>query len=103
MCGGGRETHDILEAERLDRSETAHKGKSTNIQPSLLVQSMIGSEPCLFSNQSEVAVVPTEGDAMTLFRVGWYKAAIKWHAQIQVDYWHDLFSTKSMTVAHDQG
>jgi len=27
----------------------------------------------------------------------------RWHAQLQVDFWHDLLGQERMTVADDQG
>jgi len=55
-----RDTYDIEEAERLDKAEFDARNKSTNIQPSLLVKLMCESEPCLFNNKSELAVIPVE-------------------------------------------
>jgi len=75
-----RDAYDIEEARRMDLEEAKaqiraaaekhheysenerqpKRTRSINVQPALLVQYMKDSEPCLFGNQSELAVEPVE-------------------------------------------
>lgn len=83
-----RDTYDILEAERLDREQSEY---STNIQPNTLVKAMVASEPCLFSNQTDLAVVPKVVDAMFYFRIAKLHEIAIWHAALQVAFDLELF------------
>lgn len=83
-----RDTYDILEAERLDIEDGYRQG--TNIQPATLVKAMVSSEPCLFSNQSEVAIKPMVVDAMFYYRIAKLREIALWHARLQVDFYMEL-------------
>jgi len=78
-----RDTHDIEEYQR--------EQKTTNVQPGLMVKLMMESEPCLFANKSQPAVVP--------YRIPQHLMVIRdrmldisrWHAQLQVSFERNLF------------
>jgi len=78
-----RDTHDIEEYQR--------EQKTTNVQPGLMIKLMMESEPCLFANKSQPAVVP--------YRMPYHLMAIRdkmldisrWHAQLQVSFERNLF------------
>ena len=53
MCGGGRETHDIEEAERIEKEEK-HKHVLTNVQISLVGDMLVDSEPDLFGHGNAI-------------------------------------------------
>ena len=53
MCGGGGDTYDINEAERIEKEELTRQ-KTTNIQPATVVESLMRSEPCLLDRKSVV-------------------------------------------------
>ena len=53
MCGGGRETHDIEEAERIEIEEK-QKHVLTNVQISLVGDMLVDSEPDLFGHGNAI-------------------------------------------------
>jgi hypothetical protein len=55
MCGGGRETHDIEEAERIEQEEKQkQKHVLTNVQISLVGDMLVDSEPDLFGHGNAI-------------------------------------------------
>jgi len=79
-----RDTHDIEEYERELRA--------TNVQPALLIKLMQESEPCLFANKSEPAVVSVVKNIEYEISPHIKQIAARmmdiarWHAQLQVSY-----------------
>lgn len=65
---------------------------TTNVQPALLVKLMQQSEPCLFANKSEPAVIPVIKKIDPQISDNIKKIADKmmdvarWHAQLQVSF-----------------
>jgi len=78
-----RDTHDIEEYKR--------EQKTTNVQPSLMVKLMMESEPCLFANKNQPAVVPyIISPKLMVIRDKMLDIA-RWHAQLQVSFDRTLF------------
>jgi len=77
-----RDTHDIKEYER--------EQKTTNVQPALMVKLMMESEPCLFANKSQPAVVPYRMPYQLMVIRDRMLDISRWHAQLQVSFERNL-------------
>ena len=64
MCGSGREQHDIDEAKKMDKQEQRNKTASTNIQISVVRDTLMDSEPELFG-QGNAKLMPVKNDDET--------------------------------------
>lgn len=65
---------------------TSHGGDGSNIQPGMLVELMVRSEPCLFHNQSPVAVEPRDVPPQFVVAQALMRDVARWHAQLQVSF-----------------
>ena len=73
-----RDTHDI---EEYDREQ-----KTINVQPGLMVKLMMESEPCLFANKSQPAVIPYRMPHHLMVIRDRMLDISRWHAQLQVSF-----------------
>jgi len=73
-----RDTHDIEEYQREQRS--------TNVQPALMVKLMMESEPCLFANKNQPAVIPYRMPYHLMIIRDRMLDIARWHARLQVSF-----------------
>lgn len=83
-----RDTYDI------EQHEKELNIQSINVQPRLLVNLMIESEPSLFNPDSKPAVKPYEmpSNLQTIYAL--MLEITKWHANLQVEFDKELEETK---------
>jgi len=77
-----RDTHDIEEYQREQRS--------TNVQPALMVKLMMESEPCLFANKNQPAVIPYRMPYHLMIIRDRMLDIARSHAQLQVRFFKEL-------------
>lgn len=85
-----RDTHDIKEYEK--------EQKSINVQPALLIQLLMLSEPCLFMNKNPVAVTPYQMPIQLLASYAMCCDAARQHAAEQVKFFDELFAEEDPNV-----
>jgi hypothetical protein len=98
-----RDTYDIEQYEKeLQLEQHNKKTLSTNIQPALLVKLMQDSEPCLFANKSNPVVNPVEKSINVQFLFSYYQMIqiARWHADLQMQFWDELFSDEQKGVSN---
>ena len=77
-----RDTHDIEEYQR--------EQKATNIQPALMVKLMMESEPCLFANKNQPAVIPYKMPYHLMIIRDRMLDIARSHAQLQIQFFKEL-------------
>jgi len=94
-----RDTHDIEEYER-EQKTTNREQKTTNVQPALMVKLMMESEPCLFANKSQPAVIPYRMPHNLMVIRDKMLDISRWHAQLQISFERCLLrESLNLTVA----
>lgn len=83
-----RDTYDI------EQHEKELKIQSINVQPGLLVNLMIESEPSLFNPNSKPAVKPYEMPSNLQTMYAAMLEITKWHASLQIEFDKQLVETK---------
>ena len=77
--------------DKEEKKKEKKKEETTNVQPALLIKLMMESEPCLFNNKSEPAVVPTQMPAEWASLMGIYHQTAKWHGALQAKFERETF------------